>query len=816
MVLVERRIGLLFAFFLCLILLAGLRSLQLGTLQGGKLAAAATSQQVSEPIVPAHRGTIVDRHGTELAVSQAADDVTATPYLVTDPVKAAQQLAPLLDVDEAAVLKQLVTSRHRLRLPRPPCPRRHRRQDPPARDRRHRLHARPAPHLPARLPRLAGARRRQHGRQGLRRRRVLAGLEAQRHRRPAPDRARRRRRRRPGPRHQARPARASEVELALDANIQDEVESVLGGIGKTYRPKGATAIVTNPQTGEILALANWPQINANDPSAAPDYARQNRAVGITYEPGSTFKAITVAGALEDGKVTPDTSFNLPPQIVVADRTIKNAEDARLGDDDHERRSWPSPTTSARSRSASGSASSASTTTSASSASARSPAPTSRARSRASSRSSRTTPAPRWATSRSARARRSRRCRSPSSTARSPTAASCARRTSCAGSTARLQRQRKARRIMSAATAASLRTMLEGVLAPGGTASEVKPIPGYTLAGKTGTANKIDPVTHEYSQSDYVASFVGFAPARNPKLLISIMVDEPKGGDLRRAGRGAGVRQDRQLRPAVPEDPPEQVGVAEALRLPMDLTGQSCRRSRVPRPCLSLWSPRCSWATSSRTPRCRTSTSPRWPTTRAPSRPARSSSACAASRPTATATRPTRSPTARSRWWSTTRWISRVPEVLVEDVRAAMAPAAARLAGDPTAELAMVGITGTNGKTTTSYLTRALLEAAGRQTGLIGTVTSWVGGVERAGRAHDARGDRPAARCSARCATAGTPRRSWRSPRTRCRCTAPTRSTGTSPRSPTSRRTTSTSMPTWRTTSWPSGGCSRWPPSRARR
>lgn len=71
----------------------------------------------------------------------------------------------------------------------------------------------------------------------------------------------------------------------------------------------------------------------------------------------------------------------------------------------------------------------------------------------------------------------------------------------------------------------------------------------------------------------------------------------------------------------------------------------------------------------------------------------------------------------------------VPEVVVGDVRAAMAPAAARLAGDPTAELAMVGITGTNGKTTTSFLTRALLEAAGRQTGLMGTVTSWVGGAE---------------------------------------------------------------------------------------
>ncbi len=56
-------------------------------------------------------------------------------------------------------------------------------------------------------------------------------------------------------------------------------------------------------------------------------------------------------------------------------------------------------------------------------------------------------------------------------------------------------------------------MLEGVLAPGGTASEVAPIKGYTLAGETGTANKIDPVTHEYSQSAYVASFVGLRPRR---------------------------------------------------------------------------------------------------------------------------------------------------------------------------------------------------------------------------------------------------------------------------------------------------------------
>src|SRR5947209_13315630 len=65
----------------------------------------------------------------------------------------------------------------------------------------------------------------------------------------------------------------------------------------------------------------------------------------------------------------------------------------------------------------------------------------------------------------------------------------------------------------------------------------------------------------------------------------------------------------------------------------------------------------------------------------------------------------------------------VPEVLVEDVRAAMAPVAARFHGDPTARLDVVGITGTNGKTTTAFLVRELLQAADRRTSLLGTVKS---------------------------------------------------------------------------------------------
>jgi cell division protein FtsI (penicillin-binding protein 3) len=84
-----------------------------------------------------------------------------------------------------------------------------------------------------------------------------------------------------------------------------------------------------------------------------------------------------------------------------------------------------------------------------------------------------------------------------------------------------------RRVISEATAASIRSMLEGVLGPGGTASGAA-IPGYVLAGKTGTAQKPDPVKGGYSNDKFVASFVGFAPARHPRLLVTVMVDEPHG------------------------------------------------------------------------------------------------------------------------------------------------------------------------------------------------------------------------------------------------------------------------------------------------
>jgi cell division protein FtsI (penicillin-binding protein 3) len=84
----------------------------------------------------------------------------------------------------------------------------------------------------------------------------------------------------------------------------------------------------------------------------------------------------------------------------------------------------------------------------------------------------------------------------------------------------------ARRVVSEQTASEVSRMLEGVLGAGGTAQEAQ-VPGYKLAGKTGTAEKPDEYGG-YSKTKFVASFIGYAPARNPRLLVAVMVDEPQG------------------------------------------------------------------------------------------------------------------------------------------------------------------------------------------------------------------------------------------------------------------------------------------------
>ncbi|HVS27952.1 MAG TPA: penicillin-binding protein 2 [Solirubrobacteraceae bacterium] len=521
--LVERRIGLLRFGFLGLLTIAALQALYLGVVKGPSLRQAARSQQVAVANVPAPRGAITDRRGADLAVSQAAADIAVTPYLIKDPARAAQRLAPLLATTPQTLLPKLV--RHGTgfvylaRL----------------------LPAGRAKQIAAlRLPgvQLIPTTRRIYPRHWLGSQLIgavgtdgtgLAGLEYSRERTlHGHDGARREVKDALGRAISLRDTSVARpgatLRLTLDAPIQDKVESVLGEVAQRYHPKGATALVMDPRTGALMALANWPRVDANKLGAAPPYARQDRAVGAAYEPGSTFKAFTVAGALEDHRVTPQTQFDLPPQIQVADRTIgeshprgavtlttaqilaqsSNIGAIKIGLSEGKRRFdyWVRRFGFGRSTGIDlpGEGTGIVPRLDQYSGSSMGNLPIGQGLA--------VTPL-QMATGYAAIANggilRPAHIVDAVDGKRTPIP--------------------PGHRVLSAGTARSLRRMLEGVLAPGGTASEAA-IPGYRLAGKTGTANK--PEAGGYSKTRFVASFVGFAPARDPQLLVAVMVDEPQG------------------------------------------------------------------------------------------------------------------------------------------------------------------------------------------------------------------------------------------------------------------------------------------------
>jgi cell division protein FtsI (penicillin-binding protein 3) len=522
--LIERRIGFLFAVFLGLLLLGGAKAAWLGVVKAGTLKRAAATQQKADIIVPARRGAIMDRDGIELAVSQPAVTIAATPYLVKDPARVAARLAPLVDRRDEDLIKQLARrDTGFVYLARSIPPRRARRVQ------RMKIEGLefipefkriyPRDWMASQLLGVTGTDN--HG---------LAGLEyslddhlhgSDGERKLTKDAL--------GDtidlRETKRTVPGSDVRLTLDAAIQDRAEEVLAQVGEEYKPKGATAIVMDPRDGGILALANWPQVDANNPGDAPDYARQDRAIGATYEPGSTFKAFTVAGALEQGEVTPDTSFDLPPTIKVADREIGESHPVgyrtlttagilkessnigaimigqRLGADDFDkwvrRFGFGKPTGIDLPGEEQGIVLPVSKYSGASMGN----LPIGQGIA--------VTPM-QMATAYAALA--------TGGILRPPHIVE-----DVAGKAAPKPR---GHRIISEATAASLRRMLEGVFGPGGTASGAG-IDGYVMAGKTGTAEKPDE-TGGYSKTKFVSSFVGFAPARRPKLLVAVMVDEPQG------------------------------------------------------------------------------------------------------------------------------------------------------------------------------------------------------------------------------------------------------------------------------------------------
>ena len=522
--LVERRIGLLFAaFFLCFTVIVA-RALWLQGVRGGALASQAIGQQEEMVTVPGLRGRVLDRRGQPLAVSEDAASVYATPYQVKDPERTASRLEPLLDVSSDELLKGLtaeggfsylahkvdVTTAEeikRLKLPgigTLPDSRR----------------TYPQGSLAGQVIGAVGTDN--QGLSGLEagEQSVLGGTDGQE--KIVKDAL--------GEPIRLDTVRAAndghDIKTTLDSAIQARTEQIVASVGERYAAKGVTAVVMDPHNSQVLAMANWPPVDLNDLANTDPHDLVNQATGFTYEPGSTFKAFTVAGALEDHVVTPDTSFYLPPKIQVADRTIEDAEP-------------------------------------------RGPVDLSVAQilAQSSNVGAVTIGLKLGATKFSHWVNRfgfghktgvqfpaEERGIVPSyddysgssignlpigqGLSVTPIQMMTAYAAIANGGVMRPPQlldqvdgqpveEPAGHRVIRPGIAAEVRQMLEGVLAPGGTASEVS-VPGYTLAGKTGTAQVAE--NGGYSETKFVASFMGFAPAANPRLLVAVIVDQPQGAE----------------------------------------------------------------------------------------------------------------------------------------------------------------------------------------------------------------------------------------------------------------------------------------------
>jgi len=331
---------------------------------------------------------------------------------------------------------------------------------------------------------------------------------------------------------EAQRERGANVVLTLDEKVQYIAERELGAAITKTRAIAGTVVVMNPSTGEILALANWPKFNPNAASDAPAEARMNRGVSALYEPGSTFKLITLAAAFDQGITWPGEVFDCENGAVyVAGHRIRDHKPfgllsvsdilaqssdvgaikiaLRLGAPkfyDYIRAfgfgqptgvDLPGESKGILRRLENWSAISIGSISM--------------------GQEVGVTPI-QLASAVSAIAN--------GGLLYKPHVIAELRRGDRALPTKGLLAPTEPRRVIQAETAATLRQLMEGVVLHG--TGPLARLDGWTAAGKTGSAQKIDPATGRYSPTQLIASFTGFAPISNPAVTILVSLDSPVG------------------------------------------------------------------------------------------------------------------------------------------------------------------------------------------------------------------------------------------------------------------------------------------------
>ena len=497
------------------------RASWIATVRASSLAAMAQNQTRSTVVMPAGRGTIFDSMGTPLALGEQATTVYTDPNEVVNPLRESVKAGKILGIKPSVVYRALTTKHTHFAYVA-------RKADPAKATRLAKLKL-PGLHFYAEERRSYP----QHsvaaqvlGYAGLDNN-GLAGLELELNGALTGKNGSQTLVRDPfghaiSIQNYVPPRHGRSAFLTIDSRIQSNAEQVLRATVAKWHAKDATAIVLDPRTGAILAMAEAPNYDANSFSKAySHHLTANRAVSDVYEPGSVFKVVTIAGALSEHLVTPQTAFTLPPTIQVADRTIHDAEDrgtermtvaqilqksSNVGVDtiaikylgETRLKKWikqfgfGQPTGIDFPGESPGLLPSY------------------------------------WSGSTIGNV--------PIGQGISVTPIQLA---SVYGAIANrgvwtqphlvdhvqgIQPPApKTRRILSPAVNRQLLQMLKGVVSDAGTAAAAA-IPGYTVAGKTGTAQKPGP--HGYEPGKYAATFVGIVPANSPRLVVLVTVDEP--------------------------------------------------------------------------------------------------------------------------------------------------------------------------------------------------------------------------------------------------------------------------------------------------
>jgi cell division protein FtsI (penicillin-binding protein 3) len=521
--LVNRRIRLLLAVLTLAFGGLLLRATWLQGVRAESLARLGQTQHRETVTLPASRGTIYDRTGVELGLGERATTVYVNPKQVVNPHAAALAVERTLGLDANRVYPQLADRTHGFVYVE-------RQADPAQAAALQRLklsgfgfypeerRSYPQSSVAAQVLGYVGIDG--NG---------LAGLELQFDRQLAGHAGLETIVKDPAGRvidvQQQRPERPGrDVFLTLDHSIQANAEEVLRQTVQKWHAKSASAVVLDPRSGAVLAMAVQPGYDANRYPSAPRDLQRNRTVTDTYEPGSTFKLITVTAALSERLVSPSTRFTLPYSLRVADRVIHDAE--------------PRGTVNYSVAQILAHSSNIGAIELAEMV----------GRARLSSWISRfgfgrvtgidfpgespgiVLPPDRWSGSTIGNVPIGQGI-AVTPVQMAAAYAAIANRGVWArphlvdhvagGGRPSLYR----RRLVSPRVASELMLMLKDVVAEG--TGTYAAMPGYQVAGKTGTAQKPD--SHGgYATGRYVASFVGIVPASRPRLVILVMVDEPQG------------------------------------------------------------------------------------------------------------------------------------------------------------------------------------------------------------------------------------------------------------------------------------------------